>query len=271
MRSIVGRVLVITFVVTTVQFASSQRPTATPSEAQAIIDRALERAEWVEAQDYPARYRTSMTRHVQHFHGDGRLRHKETRVFEVSPLGGFPYARLVSRDGQPLTEPELEREQERERAFLEALDEGRDPNEDDEDEITFNAELVSRYDFRLEGTELFGGRSTYLLSFVPRRGPLPVRRRIDRVLNKTRGRIWIDEDAFEMARVEFELIGKVRLWWGILGSMSAARGSLDRYPLEEGIWAPLRLKTSTNTRVLFRSTRRAETSEWHDYERVSEQ
>ena len=168
MRSIVGRVLVITLVVITVQFASSQPPTATPPEAQALIDRAPDRAEWVEARNYPARYRTSMTRHVQRFHGDGRLRHEETRMFEVSPLGGFPYARLVSRDGQPLTAPELEREQERERAFLEALDEGRDPNEDDEDEITFDADLMSRYDFRLEGTELFRWRSSYLLSFVPR-------------------------------------------------------------------------------------------------------
>ena len=267
MRSIVGRVLGITLVVITVQFASSQPPSTTPQEAQAIIARALERAEWVETQDYPARYRTAMTRYVQRFHGDGRLRHEETRAFEVSPLGGFPYARLVSRDGQRLTEPELEREQERERAFLEALDEGRDPNED---EIAFDAELVSRYDFHLEGTELFRGRSSYLLSFVPRPGPLPVRRRIDRALNKARGRIWIDEDTFEMARVEFELIGTVRLWWGILGSMSAARGAFDRYPLDEDIWAPFRLETYMSTRVFFRSTRRAETSEWHDYERVAE-
>ena len=87
---------------------------------------------------------------------------------------------------------------------------------------------------------------------------------------RTRDRIWIDEDTFEVARVEFELIGKVRLWWGILGSMSAARGSLDRYPLEEDIWAPLRLETDMSARVLFRSTRRAETSEWRDYERVAE-
>ena len=57
-----------------------------------------------------------------------------------------------------------------------------------------------------------------------------MRRRIDRALNKASGQLWIDQETFEAARIELELIDKVRLWWGVVGSISHARGSLDRGP-----------------------------------------
>ena len=57
-----------------------------------------------------------------------------------------------------------------------------------------------------------------------------MQRRIDYALNKARGQIWIDKETFEAARVEFELIDRVRLWWGIVGTIMRARGSVDRGP-----------------------------------------
>ena len=95
---------------------------------------------------------------------------------------------------------------------------------------------IGRYDVAFEAEEVFRGRPTYRISFEPRPGRLPVRRRIDHALNKARGQIWIDKETYEAARVEFELIDRVRLWWGLLGHIQQARGSLDRGPVVGDLW-----------------------------------
>jgi len=61
-------------------------------------------------------------------------------------------------------------------------------------------------------------------------------RHIDHALNKSRGEIWIDQATYEVARVSFQLMERVRLWWGILGSISDATGHLERAPIAENAW-----------------------------------
>ena len=240
-------------------------------DAARVLERALERASWVEEQDFQGRYRYELTRRVQRFHGDGRLRQEEVREFDVEPIGGVPFSRLVARDGHPLSVDEAVAEQERKRQFAEDLANGRrDEAEEDEDEVVFNAELVERYVFEFEDMEQIRNRQAYRLSFTPREGRLPVRRRIDRALNHARGTVWIDEATMEVARVEFELIDRVRIGWGLIGTISQARGSFDRYPVEDGAWAPLQLETFFHSRVLFSSTRRADLNRWQDFTSVEE-
>ena len=73
------------------------------------------------------------------------------------------------------------------------------------------------------------------LSFEPKSGKLPVRRRNDRTLNNSRGRVWLDQESYEIARVEFELKGPTRISWRILGFISRVDGMLDRKEGDDGI------------------------------------
>ena len=132
--------------------------------------------------------------------------------------------------------------------------------EDDDDEFVF----------AIEAEEPLRGRPSYRVSFRPRHGRLPIRRRIDYALNKARGQVWIDQETFEAARVEFELIDKVRLWWGVLGTISQARGSLDRGPVLGAIWAQLQFETYTDIRAFLSRTRRAELKQWRDFGLIEE-
>jgi hypothetical protein len=233
-----------------------------------IIDRAVDRAEWIREQKPEAAYRYGITRHIRRLEGDGNLRSEETRTFEVVPLHGVSYRRLIARNGRPLSEIEQGEERKRERAFLEQIKRGQEPNpEVPEDEIKFDAHLVSRYMFTQKATESVHGRPTYRLSFEPRPGRLPIRRQIDRALNRSRGEIWIDSETYEIARVRFELIHPVRVWWGLAASINDVRGEFNRAPLSENIWMPQRLNTFLDLRVVFRSTRREETTEWKDFVR----
>ena len=257
------------------QAAASTQAAAAAADARALVVRALERAIWNAEQDFEARYRSLMIREVRRFDGDGRVEEEDLGDYEVIPIDGAPYERRLRINGRPLSEEEQEGEQRREAEFREELRRAREApddaeEEEDDDAVVFNAELIGRFVFTLEAEEPLRGRPSYRISFRPRDGRLPVRRRIDYALNKARGQVWIDQETFEAARVEFELIGKVRLWWGVVGTISHARGSLDRGPVLADIWAQLQFETYTDVRVLFSRTRRAELRQWRDFELIEE-
>lgn len=260
----------------------SQAPGDADDGARALVLKALERAVWYQEHDVAARFRARMTREVRRFDGDGGVRTRDVGDYEVAPVDGVPFERRLTIDGRPLSGEERAREDERAAEFREELRRlrERDDPEEDDDAIVFDAELVARYVFVLEGEERFRNRPSYRIAFEPRAGRLPVRRRIDYALNKARGRIWIDRETHEPARVEFELLERVRLWWGVLGSILQARGSLDRGPVLDAagvqpdaagqVWARIQFESYSDVRVVFRRTRRAEFRRWRDFEWLDE-
>lgn len=238
---------------------------APDTETRAIVDRALERAAWAEEREFQAKFRYSMTQRERTFNGDGGVKEDETRVYAVDLYEGVPYASLITRNGEPISDDDLEDEAERREGFMERI---KDPDDEEEDEsgVEFNDELIERYTATLAGVRELRGRPSYVLEFEPRAGKLPVRRRIDHALNKSRGEIWIDRETYEIARVNFQLIESVRLWWGVLGSVSDARGAIERAPVAGDVWLPIEADVYFHVRVLFRTTRREETTLWEQYE-----
>ena len=251
--------------------AAAETP-APDVDARAIVVRALERAARNVEEGVELRYRSLMAREVRRYDGDGRVEEVSSGDYEVVPLDGGRYERRLTVDGRRLNAEEQAGERRREADFREARQRAREAGDDepDDDEIVFDEQLIERYDVAFEAEEVFRGRPSYRISFEPRPGDLPVRRRIDYALNKARGQIWIDKETFEAARVEFQLIDRVRLWWGILGTIMRARGSLDRGPVLGDLWGYLQLETYTDVRVLLSRRRRADIRRWHDYQPLAE-
>ena len=248
---------------------------AADDDGRALVVRALERATWNEEQNFEARYRSLMTREVRRFDGGGHVEEEDLGDYEVIPIDGAPFERRLTINGRALTEEEQAGERKREAEFREELRRRRAgtddaEEEDDDDEIVFNEELIGRFVLTVEAEEPLRGRPSYRISFRPRHGRLPIRRRIDYALNKARGQVWVDKETFEAARVEFELIDKVRLWWGVLGTISHARGSFDRGPVLGDIWAQLQFETYTDIRAFLSRTRRTELRQWREFGLIEE-
>ena len=133
------------------------------------------------------------------------------------------------------------------------------------------AEIVEKYRFRMERREQIDGRTTNVLSFEPRARELPKKRRLDGLLNRTRGTVWIDEDSHEVRRIEFSVDGTIKLLWGIAGSFSKIEGTLERRPIEgEDLWSPSRFEVHLQGRSGFASLHRTQVMEWRDYETIRE-
>ena len=251
-----------------------QSDAAASETARTLVVKALKQAKWNEEQRFPSRFRSLMTRTMRRFDSDGEITEEDIGDYEVVPIDGAPYERRLTVNGRPLSQEEQEGELGREAEFREELRKQReypkDQESDEDNRLVFNEELIERYEFILESTETFRGRRSYRISFRPRPGNLPVRRRIDYALNKAKGLIWLDCETLEAARIEFELIEKVRLWWGVFGNIANARGSLDRGPVLRNIWSQLQLETYTDIRVLLSRTRRAEIRRWHSYTLITD-
>ena len=246
---------------------------ADDAAGRSLILKALERFAWYDEQYFGSRRRSLMTREVRRFDGDGEVEESDQGDYEVFPIDGAPYNRRLTINGRSLSDEEQGWEAEREAEFREELqrirNEENEPDED-EDEVVFNEQLMERYEFTLVGEETWRNRVTHRISFQPRQGDLPVRRNIDHALNNTQGQVWVDAETFEVARMEFELIDRVPLWWGVLGTIYEARGALDRSPVIDDTWGQIQYETYSDIRVLFKRTRRAELQQWRQFELIEE-
>ncbi len=213
-------------------------------------------------------YRALVASEAREFDGNGEVAEATRVEWESIPIDGGRFRRRLAIDGRPLTEAERARESEREAAFrtrLRRLRAGELEPEENETAIFFDEELLARYDLTLDGEEPLRNRPSHRIAFAPRNGDLPVRRGMDRALNRLRGRLWIDRETREVARVEFELMDRVRLWWGLIGTIHHVRGSFDRGPVLDGSWGILQNEIYTDIRVLFSRSRQASIQRWRDY------
>ncbi len=246
-----------------------QNPASEPSEKE-ILSRALERGLANDKRRADQAYSFRHLRVSEKLNKQAQPTRVEKRLYQVVPIGNVRYERLLEKDGEPLSKKEQEAERRKEAKFRRRLKKDRDAGKSNDNEVRFNRELVGRYRFRVEGTGELHGRQVYRLSFEPKSGKLPVRRRIDRALNNSRGRVWLDRESYEVARVEFELIRPTRIWRGILGSISRIDGMMDRKEGEDGIWFPSYFRLYLNGRVLFKSLHSRRESHWSDFKRVAE-
>jgi hypothetical protein len=231
-------------------------PSPTQPRADEIVKKALERAKWDDEQKVDTRYTYTQRSTTDELDSKEKVRKHEERLFHVLPIDGGPYSRLIQKDGKPLTEKEARLEQERERKFRQRLADRKrrkERGDEDEEDININEELVSKYRFTLSGRETLNGRAAYVLSFEPRSSDLPVKRRLDRLLNKVAGRAWIDEQDYEISRVDLHLAENVSAWGGLLASVRKFLLRVEQIKLDESTWLPSYVDAYIDGRILIKS------------------
>ena len=237
--------------------------------AREIVDRAVARA--LEQQDSGAdlRYQAFIESVTQNLGGDGEVKKTERERYLQYPLEGVLFEELVAREGEPLDDDDARDERKRRDEFVEKVRErrakGEDPLGDDPNRIEVNEELFARYDLHIAGEEMVAGTPSWIIEFRPRAGDLPVRRQIDNALNNSTGRVWVSQDDYGLARVEFEMAKSVRFWGGILGTLRNTVGRLEFTRVAERVWMPTTIDIKLDLRILFRNIRRRFVREWTDY------
>ena len=239
-------------------------------ETTAIIDRALERAATQRESGVELDFEYISGGVFEFLDRDGNVTRTETSRRRHYAIEGHLYSEAIERDGKPLDEDAAREERERKAEFIRearrhaARGERYKP---EEMSVDFDRELMERYDTRLVGTEEVRGRTCWVIAFEPRDGRLPDRRRIDKALNRSTGRIWIAQDDHGVARVDFTMQRPFRWLWGLVGTLRFASGEFDFQRIEPNLWMPSISRIEFDVRVLFgiKPIRRRIRSEWLEH------
>jgi len=180
-------------------------------------------------------------------------------------VGGEPFYELLERDGEPATERDLRKEAQRRARFRETLESDDGMAHETGLGFAISEAMLARYDFELAGRHPEHG---WQLTFRPKAGDLPERRRIDQVLNRLEGVLWIDPDDFGLTRAEFSLREPLRIWAGMLGSLTSFEGRFEQIRLAPGDWLPSKLRLEMDGWAPFYSLSRRVELDWTGYEPV---
>lgn len=216
----------------------------------------------------------------------GKVVEGPVRLFEVHPSAeiGDTYKRLLAVDDDPLSAEELaardrEHEENRRRLREERSRESAEARErrlrekarERQEEQALLDEVFRMYDIRFVRREVVGGHPMVVADLHPRPGLEP---RTDEGarMRHVRGRAWVSETDYQVARLELDVIDDLTIGWGIIGRVhKGSRAIFERRRIDDGVWLPARATYIASGRSLLLHRFEIETeTQYYGYRRISE-
>lgn len=189
--------------------------------------------------------------------GKGQTKSTETKTYEVLEIYGEPVQRLIEKDDKPLQPKEAAKEEEK---IQKIIDKRKNESEEDrkkreekqlkerEDGRKFVREVADAYDFKLVGTELVGGREAWVIDGEPRPGFEPQMKEA-KFLSKFRGRVWVDKDDLQLAKMDIEAIDTVSFGWVLARIHKGTRVMFEQTRVNDEVWLPRHVTFKLDVRV----------------------
>ncbi|MGH9398962.1 MAG: hypothetical protein ACRD00_01240 [Thermoanaerobaculia bacterium] len=215
----------------------------------------------------------------------GGVKKTKTAVYEVYPSDtpGKMYRRLVARDGKLLAPTELaaQDKQQEERAEKRRIRREKETPEEREKRLARQEEQKRREreivdevfnmdDLVMERRETIDGRSTIQIAFQPRPG-YKAENDGARVVQKLAGRAWVDEEDYQLVKIEATLLDSLGVGpGGLIRLQKGAKAFLSRRRVNNEIWLPARARFTGAAKALFFVVGRVDAqSDYGDYKKFS--
>src|SRR6266542_3819113 len=188
----------------------------------------------------------------------GAIKKMKTAVYEVYPseAPGKMYRKLIVRDGKPVDPKEL------------AAQDKEEGDKQKEREIV--EELFKMDELVMEGRETIDGRGTIVVSFRPRPGYKPASEGA-RAVQKLKGRAWVDEDNYQIVKIQAELLDSLGVGPGrLIRLQKGAQAYFERRRVNDEIWLPARARFTGAAKALFFVIGRVDVqSDYGDYRKFN--
>jgi hypothetical protein len=217
--------------------AATQAPASAPPDAATLLQRSIEAERTNRDRAYSYVWQEQIVHRT--FSPPGRLAERTSSAYEVLILEGEPYHRLVSRNGEPLSEAEEAGEREKMQQVAEFR--RKTPMEErrkrwiaaEGQRLTFTYGLLTRH-FRLavNGEEELGGRRTWILQATPDNAPKPRNRK--QWVYVLACKLWIDQETLLPIRME---LTQTKDWENI----PAGTQTDIRFTLVDDVWLASRI------------------------------
>lgn len=188
---------------------------------------------------------------------NGETKSAEVKTYEILEIYGEQVERLISKDDKPLDEKDAAKEEEK---IQKIIDKRKNESDDDrrkreekeekerEDDRKFVTEVADAYDFKLVGTEAVNGRQAWVIDGEPRPGFQP-HMKDAKFLPKFHGRVWIDQDDLQLAKMEVEALDTIS--WGVFLARfhKGSRFMLEQTRVNDEVWLPRQLAIKVDARL----------------------
>ena len=201
---------------------------------------------------------TYIEREVQNnLDGKGSKKSTEIKTYEILEIYGEQVQRLIEKDDKPLNAKESAKEEEKIQKIIDKRknesEEARKKREqkdakDREDERKFVHEIADAYTFKLVGSELVGGRETWVIDGEPRPGYEPHMKEA-KFLPKFRGRVWIDKDDMQLAKMSVETLDTISFGLVLARLHKGTRFTLEQTRINDEVWLPKQVNYKFDARV----------------------
>ena len=190
--------------------------------------------------------------------GNGQVKSKSVKTWDVTMLEGSAYRRLIERDDHPLSEREEQQEQAK---LRKSIEERRHETEAQrakrlaayEKRPGRNREVLNEipdaFDFRLRGEESIQSRPVYVIDATPKSGYRVRNSEARRVLPKLKATLWIDKADLSWVRVNAEVIDSISVGFFLFRVAKGARIEIEQGRVNEEVWLPLRVRMSASATV----------------------
>jgi hypothetical protein len=188
----------------------------------------------------------------------GKVKVRKDETWDVIPLDGSPYKRLVSRDGQPLSATEQQVETQK----LEAATEERRKETADERARRLEEwrrrqerqrqplrELPDAFNFTLLAEENLDGRPIYLIEAVPKPDYKP-KSSYTAFFPRVKIRAWIDKADLEAMRIEIEATDTISFGGFLLRLEKGSRIVIEQTRMDGQLWLPRHVFVLAEARLL---------------------
>lgn len=175
----------------------------------------------------------------------GRVEERRTKEHVVIGQGAEQQARLVKVNDQALTDGDLARERRKE---------GENQNRyarrsDRRGNLELDEPLIRRFRYQWLSNDVVEGRAVHVLAFSPEKR-LDSDKIADRVLGQLGGKVWVDCEVYEVARIEAGLLRRLNIG-GFIAELTRLGFLIERRPLPGGAWVNVKLDSQAAGRKLF--------------------
>lgn len=235
------------------------------------------------SQEAAHRYEYKERRTELHLNPFGRMGTGGTNVFHVtpSPNAKLTYRRLIERNGVPVPQVELDRQDAEYAARVKRMTSNNDQDSAEARERRRNEDLLASrraqmivddvigvLQFDLTKREFRGGKAQIVIAFAAKPGARPLTRE-GQLMKAFRGNIWVDEASREIVDAQATAIDNVGFGGGLVAKIyEGMESSVERREIDPGVWMPTRLTLRGEVRAIFRRTRIDHVVEWFDYRAI---
>ncbi len=231
------------------------------------------------------RYTYNDSQKVIELNKKGEPQKTKVRSYEVFPstVEELIYRRLVSKDGKPVKEKELRKQDKKynkrvQKFVKKARKRGLQADSEYEageaealrEEQAVIDEVLRLYQFEIQGRKLLEEHPTLVVSFTPRPG-FKSKIKDTKILQKIQGRVWVSEQDYHPVKVEAETLKSLKFGWGIVAKLNTgAHMVFQRRKVNDEVWLPARASFQGSGRLLlFKGFRFQATSLYSDYKKFT--